>query len=82
MALLMGNFLFVVVLQVAVCQSGFPSRRKSDLMICKAMSIGIAYSSNIGGITTLPGTSPNLIFSEYLNQWVLDQTCWDREKET
>uniref|UniRef100_A0A8C7X8J9 Solute carrier family 13 member 1 n=1 Tax=Oryzias sinensis TaxID=183150 RepID=A0A8C7X8J9_9TELE len=42
--------------------------RKQDLMMCKAMSIGIAYSSNIGGITTIPGTSPNLIFSEYLNQ--------------
>lgn len=41
-------------------------------MMCKAMCIGIAYSSNIGGITTLPGTSPNLIFSEYLNQWVTD----------
>lgn len=39
-------------------------------MICKAMFIGVAYASNIGGITTLPGTSPNLIFSEYLNQWV------------
>uniref|UniRef100_A0A3B4XZD1 Solute carrier family 13 member 1 n=1 Tax=Seriola lalandi dorsalis TaxID=1841481 RepID=A0A3B4XZD1_SERLL len=45
-----------------------PSRSKRDLMMCKAMCIGIAYSSNIGGITTLPGTSPNLIFSEYLNQ--------------
>uniref|UniRef100_A0A7N8XIG6 Solute carrier family 13 member 1 n=1 Tax=Mastacembelus armatus TaxID=205130 RepID=A0A7N8XIG6_9TELE len=45
-----------------------PCRSKQDLMMCKAMCIGIAYSSSIGGITTLPGTSPNLIFSEYLNQ--------------
>uniref|UniRef100_A0AAX7TFZ1 Solute carrier family 13 member 1 n=1 Tax=Astatotilapia calliptera TaxID=8154 RepID=A0AAX7TFZ1_ASTCA len=37
-------------------------------MLCKAMCIGIAYSSNIGGITTLPGTSPNLIFAEHLNR--------------
>uniref|UniRef100_A0A3Q1JEG3 Solute carrier family 13 member 1 n=1 Tax=Anabas testudineus TaxID=64144 RepID=A0A3Q1JEG3_ANATE len=41
-----------------------PSRCNRDLMMCKAMCIGIAYSSSIGGITTLPGTSPNLIFSE------------------
>ncbi|XP_022620255.1 solute carrier family 13 member 1 [Seriola dumerili] len=52
----------------AVCPPAAPSRSKQDLMVCKAMCIGIAYSSNIGGITTLPGTSPNLIFSEYLNQ--------------
>uniref|UniRef100_A0A3B4UT27 Solute carrier family 13 member 1 n=1 Tax=Seriola dumerili TaxID=41447 RepID=A0A3B4UT27_SERDU len=51
-----------------VCPPAAPSRSKQDLMVCKAMCIGIAYSSNIGGITTLPGTSPNLIFSEYLNQ--------------
>ncbi|XP_038562885.1 solute carrier family 13 member 1 [Micropterus salmoides] len=50
------------------CQPEAPSRCKQDLMMCKAMCIGIAYSSNIGGITTLPGTSPNLIFSEYLHQ--------------
>ncbi|XP_026166901.1 solute carrier family 13 member 1 [Mastacembelus armatus] len=46
-----------------------PCRSKQDLMMCKAMCIGIAYSSSIGGITTLPGTSPNLIFSEYLNHF-------------
>ncbi|XP_031601594.2 solute carrier family 13 member 1-like [Oreochromis aureus] len=43
-------------------------RRRQGQMLCKAMCIGIAYSSSIGGITTLPGTSANLIFSEYLNQ--------------
>ncbi|XP_069574814.1 solute carrier family 13 member 1 [Brachyistius frenatus] len=52
-----------------------PSRRKQDLMMCKAMCIGIAYSSNIGGIATLPGTSPNLIFSEYLNQIYPNCNC-------
>ncbi|XP_030586604.1 solute carrier family 13 member 1 [Archocentrus centrarchus] len=50
-------------------------RRKQDRMLCKAMCLGIAYSSNIGGITTLPGTSPNLIFSEYLNQVYPDCNC-------
>lgn len=43
-----------------------------DLMLCKAMCLGIAYSSNIGGISTLLGTSPNLIFSEYLHQMYPD----------
>ncbi|KAG7234550.1 hypothetical protein INR49_004485 [Caranx melampygus] len=52
-----------------------PSRSKRDLMMCKAMCIGMAYSSNIGGITTLPGTSPNLIFSEYLTQIYPECNC-------
>ncbi|XP_029378217.1 solute carrier family 13 member 1 [Echeneis naucrates] len=52
-----------------------PSRSKADLMMCKAMCIGMAYSSNIGGITTLPGTTPNLIFSEYLNQIYPNCNC-------
>ncbi|XP_069018338.1 solute carrier family 13 member 1 [Embiotoca jacksoni] len=59
----------------AVCVPSAPSRRKQDLMMCKAMCIGIAYSSNIGGIATLPGTSPNLIFSEYLNQIYPNCNC-------
>ncbi|XP_061578206.1 solute carrier family 13 member 1 [Cololabis saira] len=50
------------------CESEGASGSNRDRMMCKAMSIGIAYSSSIGGITTLPGTSPNLIFSEYLQQ--------------
>ncbi|XP_073327838.1 solute carrier family 13 member 1 [Pagrus major] len=54
--------------QVAVSPSAAPSRSKQDLMICKAICLSIVYSSSIGGISTLPGTSPNLIFSEYLNQ--------------
>uniref|UniRef100_A0A3B4ADU1 Uncharacterized protein n=1 Tax=Periophthalmus magnuspinnatus TaxID=409849 RepID=A0A3B4ADU1_9GOBI len=41
---------------------------KVDHMLCKAICLSIAYSSNIGGISTLLGTSPNLIFSEYLHQ--------------
>uniref|UniRef100_A0A674MZY6 Solute carrier family 13 member 1 n=1 Tax=Takifugu rubripes TaxID=31033 RepID=A0A674MZY6_TAKRU len=48
---------------------------KRDRMVCKAMCIGIAYSSNIGGISTLPGTSPNLIFSEFLNQMYPKCNC-------
>uniref|UniRef100_A0A8D0DD52 Solute carrier family 13 member 1 n=1 Tax=Sander lucioperca TaxID=283035 RepID=A0A8D0DD52_SANLU len=65
----------LVVLHVAVPQPGALSRCKRDLMMCKAMCLGIAYSSNIGGISTLPGTSPNLIFSEYLNQVYPNCNC-------
>ncbi|XP_034444084.1 solute carrier family 13 member 1 [Hippoglossus hippoglossus] len=61
--------------QAAVCPPAAPSKTKQDLMMCKAMCIGIAYSSNIGGIATLPGTSPNLIFSEYLNQIYPNCNC-------
>ncbi|XP_047452755.1 solute carrier family 13 member 1 [Mugil cephalus] len=61
--------------QAAEGESPSSSSTKQDLMFCKAMSLGIAYSSNIGGITTLPGTSPNLIFSEYLNQIYPNCNC-------
>ncbi|KAM9302365.1 solute carrier family 13 member 1-like [Gastrophryne carolinensis] len=37
---------------------------KRDHMMCKAFSLGIAYSSTIGGMATLTGTSTNLIFIE------------------
>ncbi|CAL8360389.1 unnamed protein product [Lota lota] len=36
--------------------------------VCRALCLGIAYSSNIGGIATLPGTSANLIFSQFISQ--------------
>uniref|UniRef100_A0A4W6DV66 Solute carrier family 13 member 1 n=1 Tax=Lates calcarifer TaxID=8187 RepID=A0A4W6DV66_LATCA len=50
-------------------------RSKHDLMVCKAICISIAYSSNIGGITTLPGTSPNLIFSESVFTFRIYPNC-------
>ncbi|XP_056429762.1 solute carrier family 13 member 1 [Hyla sarda] len=39
-------------------------RNKRDHMMCKAMCLCIAYSSTIGGLTTITGTSTNLIFAE------------------
>ena len=42
------------------------SNRESEL--CKAMCLGVAYASNIGGVATLPGTVPNLIFQQYINE--------------
>ena len=46
--------------------AGSPGRGRQN--VCRALCLGIAYSSNIGGIATLPGTSPNLIFSQYISQ--------------
>ncbi|KAJ8387715.1 hypothetical protein AAFF_G00151460 [Aldrovandia affinis] len=46
-----------------------------DHMMCKGLSLCIAYSSTIGGLTTLPGTSTNLIFNEQINQFYPDCHC-------
>ncbi|KAK5609701.1 hypothetical protein CRENBAI_026247 [Crenichthys baileyi] len=67
--------------QPAACVPAATSRCKRDLMMCKAMCLGIAYSSNIGGISTLPGTSPNLIFSEYLNHFTFLWRCKGEQSE-
>ncbi|XP_066118289.1 solute carrier family 13 member 1 [Saccopteryx bilineata] len=42
-------------------------RTKKDHMMCKLMCLCIAYSSTIGGLTTITGTSTNLIFAEHFN---------------
>ncbi|XP_052028402.1 solute carrier family 13 member 1 [Apodemus sylvaticus] len=47
--------------------TGAKYRSKKDHMVCKLMCLCIAYSSTIGGLTTLTGTSTNLIFSEHFN---------------
>ncbi|XP_006988457.1 solute carrier family 13 member 1 [Peromyscus maniculatus bairdii] len=47
--------------------TGTKYRSKKDHMMCKLMCLSIAYSSTIGGLTTLTGTSTNLIFSEHFN---------------
>ncbi|XP_032132017.1 solute carrier family 13 member 1 isoform X2 [Sapajus apella] len=46
---------------------GTKYRTKKDHMICKLMCLCIAYSSTIGGLTTITGTSTNLIFAEHFN---------------
>ncbi|XP_043943262.1 solute carrier family 13 member 1 [Protopterus annectens] len=42
-------------------------RSRKDHLMCKGMSLCIAYASTIGGITTITGTSSNLIFAEQFN---------------
>ncbi|XP_062403306.1 solute carrier family 13 member 1 [Sardina pilchardus] len=44
-------------------------RTQQDHLMCKGLSLCIAYSASIGGMTTLPGTSANLIFAEYMHQF-------------
>ncbi|CAM9464595.1 unnamed protein product [Lampetra planeri] len=46
-----------------------PSRyhSESQQMLCKSLSLCVAYASTIGGITTITGTSTNLIFAEQFN---------------
>ncbi|KAL8222124.1 UNVERIFIED_CONTAM: hypothetical protein K2H54_074988 [Gekko kuhli] len=38
-----------------------------DQMVCKCLSLSISYAATIGGLTTIIGTSTNLIFLEYFN---------------
>ncbi|XP_028668396.2 solute carrier family 13 member 1 [Erpetoichthys calabaricus] len=50
-------------------------RSKKDHMMCKGMSLCIAYASTIGGLTTITGTSTNLIFAEHFNNRYPDCHC-------
>ncbi|KAK6488052.1 solute carrier family 13 member 1 [Huso huso] len=48
---------------------------KKDHMMCKGMSLCIAYSCTIGGLSTITGTSTNLIFAEHFNNRYPDCHC-------
>ena len=36
--------------------------------MCQGLSLCIVYAANIGGISTLPGTAPNLLLKGLLDQ--------------
>ncbi|XP_028649711.1 solute carrier family 13 member 1-like [Erpetoichthys calabaricus] len=55
--------------------TGQPYKTKKDHMMCKALSLSIAYSSTIGGMTTITGTSTNLIFAEQFDTRYPDCKC-------
>ncbi|KAM9078085.1 solute carrier family 13 member 1 isoform 2-T3 [Megaptera novaeangliae] len=55
--------------------TGNKYRTKKDHMMCKLMCLCIAYSSTIGGLTTITGTSTNLIFAEHFNTRYPDCHC-------
>ena len=38
------------------------------LRLCKALSLSIAYAANVGGIGSLTGTGPNLVFKGQLDK--------------
>ncbi|KYO47537.1 solute carrier family 13 member 4 [Alligator mississippiensis] len=48
-------------------ETGRRYRNQKDHMMCKVMCLSVAYSSTIGGLTTITGTSTNLIFAEQFN---------------
>ncbi|XP_074124215.1 solute carrier family 13 member 1 [Sminthopsis crassicaudata] len=50
-------------------------RTRKDHMMCKLMCLSITYSSTIGGLTTITGTSTNLIFAEHFNSRYPDCRC-------
>ncbi|XP_070279916.1 solute carrier family 13 member 1 isoform X2 [Myotis yumanensis] len=47
--------------------TGIEYPTKKNHMMCKLMCLCITYSSTIGGLTTITGTSTNLIFAEHFN---------------
>ncbi|XP_032954505.1 solute carrier family 13 member 1 isoform X2 [Rhinolophus ferrumequinum] len=55
--------------------TGIKYRTKRDHMMCKLMSLCITYSSTIGGLTTITGTSTNLIFTEHFNMRYPECRC-------
>ncbi|XP_068943211.1 solute carrier family 13 member 1 [Petaurus breviceps papuanus] len=50
-------------------------RTRKDHMMCKLMCLSVTYSSTIGGLTTITGTSTNLIFAEHFNLRYPDCQC-------
>ncbi|XP_036184703.1 solute carrier family 13 member 1 [Myotis myotis] len=55
--------------------TGIKYPTKKNHMMCKLMCLCITYSSTIGGLTTITGTSTNLIFAEHFNTRYPDCRC-------
>ncbi|XP_069758387.1 LOW QUALITY PROTEIN: solute carrier family 13 member 1-like [Narcine bancroftii] len=66
-----------VFLSTQVMKEEAVSKYKSekDHNLCKGMCLCVAYSSTIGGLTTITGTSTNLIFAEQFIIHYPDQHC-------
>uniref|UniRef100_H0X5Q5 Solute carrier family 13 member 1 n=1 Tax=Otolemur garnettii TaxID=30611 RepID=H0X5Q5_OTOGA len=55
--------------------TGTKYRTARNHMMCKLMCLCITYSSTIGGLSTITGTSTNLIFAEHFNTRYPDCRC-------
>uniref|UniRef100_W5NFY7 Solute carrier family 13 member 1 n=1 Tax=Lepisosteus oculatus TaxID=7918 RepID=W5NFY7_LEPOC len=62
-------------LQVEIPTTRGKYRSHKDHMMCKGLSLCIAYASTIGGLTTITGTSTNLIFAEQFNHFYPECQC-------
>lgn len=53
---------------VAQLQDNPNTEENENLLFGKALMLGIAYSASIGGMATLVGTPPNLVFAGYVEE--------------
>ncbi|WP_108244486.1 SLC13 family permease [Muricauda brasiliensis] len=57
------------------------TREDENLIFGKALMLGIAYSASIGGVATLIGTPPNLVFAGYVEEvYGIEITFWQWAK--
>lgn len=57
------------------------TKQDENLLFGKALMLGIAYSASIGGIATLIGTPPNLVFAGFIQEsFGIEITFWQWAK--
>lgn len=62
---------------IALLEDNEDIGQKENEIFGKALMLGIAYSASIGGIATLIGTPPNLIFAGFLSEsYNIEITFW------
>lgn len=66
---------------VAQLKDNPATREDENLIFGKVLMLGIAYSASIGGIATLIGTPPNLVFAGYMEEvYGIEITFWQWAK--
>ncbi|MBO0343474.1 SLC13 family permease [Flagellimonas profundi] len=66
---------------VAQLKDNPATREDENLIFGKALMLGIAYSASIGGVATLIGTPPNLVFAGYVEEvYGIEITFWQWAK--
>lgn len=62
---------------IALLEDNPATKQDENKIFGKALMLGIAYSASIGGIATLIGTPPNLIFAGFLSEvYHIEITFW------